>query len=78
VVSPIGAQGFVLGRGNQQFSPAVVKRVGADNIMVVATPAKLDVRNAIQAVEKSGRRTVLMLVKSGDATKYITLPVSRG
>jgi predicted polyphosphate/ATP-dependent NAD kinase len=31
----------VLGRGNQQLSPAVVDRIGADNIVVVATPAKL-------------------------------------
>jgi predicted polyphosphate/ATP-dependent NAD kinase len=41
VLSPIGAQGFVLGRGNQQLSPTVVKRIGLDNIVVVATPAKL-------------------------------------
>jgi len=41
VLSPIGAQGFVLGRGNQQLSPAVVRRIGAENIIVVSTPAKL-------------------------------------
>ncbi|NPA74564.1 MAG: ATP-NAD kinase family protein [Euryarchaeota archaeon] len=41
VVSPIGAQGFVFGRGNQQFSPAVLARVGRDNIIIVATPTKL-------------------------------------
>jgi predicted polyphosphate/ATP-dependent NAD kinase len=41
VLSPIGSQGFVLGRGNQQLSPAVIRRLGADNIVVVATPAKL-------------------------------------
>jgi len=41
VLSPIGAQGFVLGRGNQQLSPAVIDRIGIENIMVVATPAKL-------------------------------------
>jgi len=41
VLSPIGAQGFVLGRGNQQLSPAVIDRIGAGNIVVVATPAKL-------------------------------------
>ena len=37
-----------------------------------------DVRNAVQAAEKSTRRTVLMRVKSGDATKYVSLPVGRG
>ena len=41
VVSPIGAQGFVLGRGNLQVSPAVVRRIGSRNLLVVATPAKL-------------------------------------
>jgi len=41
VLSPIGAQGFVLGRGNQQLSPEVVRRIGRDRIIVVATPMKL-------------------------------------
>lgn len=42
VVSPIGAQGFILGRGNLQLSPQVLRRIGIDNIVVVATPAKLN------------------------------------
>jgi len=41
VVSPIGAQGFILGRGNLQVSPAVLRRIGTKNVIVVATPAKL-------------------------------------
>jgi len=41
VLSPIGAQGFVLGRGNQPLSPAVIRQIGTANIIVVATPAKL-------------------------------------
>lgn len=41
VVSPIGAQGFILGRGNLQVSPAVLRRIGLHNVIVVATPGKL-------------------------------------
>jgi predicted polyphosphate/ATP-dependent NAD kinase len=41
ILSPIGAQGFVLGRGNQPLSPVVIRQVGLDNIMLIATPAKL-------------------------------------
>ena len=41
MLSPIGAQGFVLGRGNLQISPSVVRQIGLDNIIILATPAKL-------------------------------------
>jgi predicted polyphosphate/ATP-dependent NAD kinase len=54
VVSPIGAQGFVLGRGNQQISPAVLRKAGLQNLIVVATPGKL-------------AATPLLYVDSGDA-----------
>jgi predicted polyphosphate/ATP-dependent NAD kinase len=54
VLSPIGAQGFVLGRGNLQLSPAVVRKIGIDNIIVTATPSKL-------------QRTPVLRVDTGDA-----------
>jgi len=41
ILSPIGAQGFILGRGNLQLSPKVIKKIGIDNIIVIATPSKL-------------------------------------
>ncbi|KAA0005065.1 MAG: ATP-NAD kinase [Thermoplasmata archaeon] len=41
ILSPIGAQGFILGRGNLQLSPRVIRRIGLDNIIVVSTPSKL-------------------------------------
>ncbi|SFH32631.1 Predicted polyphosphate-or ATP-dependent NAD kinase [Halorubrum aquaticum] len=39
VVSPIGGQGFVFGRGNPQLSPAVIREC---DVTIVASRAKLD------------------------------------
>lgn len=42
VVTPIGGQGCILGRGNQQLSPAVLRELGPDCLLVVATPDKIN------------------------------------
>ena len=45
VITLIGGQGHIFGRGNQQLSPTLIKAIGRDNIIVVATKTKLQALN---------------------------------
>jgi predicted polyphosphate/ATP-dependent NAD kinase len=62
IVSPIGRQGILFGRGNQQISPRVISLVGREKIVVLATKGKI---NSIEGG--------LMRVDTGDAEVDRTL-----
>jgi predicted polyphosphate/ATP-dependent NAD kinase len=42
LLTPIGGNGFILGRGSKQFTPEVINRVDRENIMVVGTRDKVN------------------------------------
>ncbi len=53
-ITLIGGQGHILGRGNQQLSPELVKRVGKDNIVILATKTKLKALDGRPLIVDSG------------------------
>lgn len=70
VVSPIGGQGFFLGRGNLQLSPAVIRKVGIGNVIIVSVPQKLDRTDALRI--DTGDHELDMEFKDQGSLKVLT------
>lgn len=56
IITVIGGQGHILGRGNQQLSPKVIRKLGRDNIVLIATKAKLKTLEGRPLLVDSGDR----------------------
>lgn len=54
VITLIGGQGHIFGRGNQQLSPQFIKSIGRENIIVVATKTKLKALSGRPLVADTG------------------------
>lgn len=58
IITTIGGQGYILGRGNQQISPEVLKMIGKENIIIVSTRDKLNLNFGSPLLVDTGDETV--------------------
>lgn len=54
LITVIGGQGHIIGRGNQQLSPELLRRLGRENIILVATKSKIKALEGRPLIVDSG------------------------
>jgi serine protease Do len=80
-IAPHSGGGVVVSKVDPDGVAAEVGLTKGDVILEVADKKisnASDVRNAVDAARKSGKNPVLMRVKSGNAVRYVAVPVNRG
>jgi predicted polyphosphate/ATP-dependent NAD kinase len=75
VLTPVGGQGFLLGRGDQQIGPPTLERCGPDGIVVIATEAKLGALRGRPLFVDTGDRALDARVVGGG---YVRVVVGEG
>jgi serine protease Do len=80
-IAPHSGGGVVVSKVDPDGLASDVGLINGDVILEVAgrkVGNASDVRNAVDAARKSGKNSVLMRVKSGNAVRYVAVPVNRG
>lgn len=73
VVTVVGGQGYLFGRGNQQIGPRVIRLVGRDRILVAATEAKIAALRGRPLLVDTGDEEI-----DGMLAGYMTINTGRG
>src|SRR5690606_2226574 len=45
LITAIGGQGHILGRGNQQLTPAIIRQIGREHFWILASKSKISALN---------------------------------